>query len=58
MSYVIKFDSQFDADYEWLSRVHPELLDDLDDAVPMLRENGELPEGYRPHALNNASGNP
>ncbi|MBT1182270.1 type II toxin-antitoxin system YafQ family toxin [Bifidobacterium sp. CP2] len=57
MSYIIKFDSRFDADYEWLGRVHPELLDDLDDAILMLREDGELPEGYRPHVLGNAGGN-
>lgn len=33
MSYAIRFDSRFDADYAWLSRTHPELCDDLDDAI-------------------------
>lgn len=53
MSYTIKFDSRFDADYEWLSRT----CDDLDDAIVLLSENGELPEGYRPHVLDNPGGN-
>lgn len=57
MSYTIKFDSRFDSDYEWLSRTHPELCDDLNDAILLLRENGELPEGYRPHVLDNPGGN-
>ena len=51
------FEPQFNADYTELSRVHPELMDDLDDAIEYLREQGELPEGYRPHVLDNPGGN-
>ncbi|WP_318643739.1 type II toxin-antitoxin system YafQ family toxin [Bifidobacterium platyrrhinorum] len=57
MTYRIVFEPQFDADYTTLSRIHPELMDDLDDAIDHLQEYGTLPEGYRPHVLDNAGGN-
>ncbi|KAB5607459.1 type II toxin-antitoxin system YafQ family toxin [Bifidobacterium jacchi] len=57
MTYRIVFEPQFNADYTKLSRKHPELMDDLDDAIDYLQEYGELPEGYTPHVLDNSGGN-
>ncbi|NMM98133.1 addiction module toxin RelE [Bifidobacterium sp. DSM 109959] len=57
MAYRMIFEPQFDADYTELSRIHPELMDDLDDAIDYLQEYGRLPDEYRPHVLDNAGGN-
>jgi mRNA interferase YafQ len=57
VTYIIKFDSRFDADYAKFANEHPELVDDLDDALDYLQEHGTLPDGYSPHVLTNPGGN-
>lgn len=57
MSYRIIFEPRFDVDYTELSRTHPELMDNLDDAIACLQEDGELPDGCRLHVLDNPGGN-
>ena len=58
MSFSIRFDSQFAAEYATLRRRHPDLADELDDLIrEELSPYGTVPSRYRPHLLTKPGGN-
>ena len=55
--YAIKFDASFTADYRRITRQHPQIKRELNAAIHELSENGELPDSYGAHLLDNPGGN-
>lgn len=55
--FEVKTDSTFVSDYRRVIRLHPHIRAELKAAVAELMARGEVPEGYRPHVLNNPGGN-
>lgn len=55
--YKLKPEPQFKKDYRQLKRVHPELINDLMQALEQLQINGIVNQEYQPHVLKNRGGN-
>lgn len=55
--YKLKPEPQFKEDYRRLKRVHPELINDLMQALEQLQLYGVVDQAYQPHALINRGGN-
>ena len=51
MSYQVKYEPAFKADYKREMRLHPGLRKEFEAAVRELIETGTVPEQYSPHVL-------
>lgn len=57
MSYQIKYDPAFKADYKRVMRLHPALRKEFQEAVRVIVETDTVPEQYTPHKLKQVRGN-
>lgn len=56
-AFTIKVEPVFERDYKRTVRKYPQIKDEFKAALLELRQNGNLPEAYGAHTLDNPGGN-
>ena len=57
MAYQIVFEHAFKSDYKRVVALHPQIKNELYDALKELEADGKVSEGYNPHRLIQPGGN-